>query len=141
MTTNTNSPAPAIPQPAGDREAGSPPGSASRTLRERVAEAMLVAWAMHGDEMAVADAAIAEVMAWQPIETAPKDGGFILAVVAPNTSQFMQHHAGRVFVIRHEGVLDGYNLGWSVYPGFGGATDANFTHWMPLPSPPNRGEK
>ena len=40
MTTNANSPAPAIPQPAGDREAGSPPGSASRTLRERVAEAI-----------------------------------------------------------------------------------------------------
>lgn len=75
MTTNTNSPAPAIPQPAGDREAGSPPGSASRTLRARVAEAIrkqiriyvsaeLAPAGIYGFQGA-ADAAIAEVMAWQ----------------------------------------------------------------------------
>ena len=74
---------------------------------------------------------------WQPIETAPKDGTYIIAVVAPSTSRFLQHHEGRAFVIRHEGFLgSGYNMGWAVYPGYGGAPDGSFTHWMPLPAPP-----
>ena len=77
-------------------------------------------------------------MNWQPIETAPKDGTYILAIVAKNDSLHLQYHAGRMFVIRHEGKTkaSGFDLGWAVYPGYGGVSDHNFTHWMPLPPPP-----
>ena len=66
---------------------------------------------------------------WKPIETAP---------VAPNDSRHLGHQAGRVFFIRHEGKTAhfGYDMGWVVYPGFGGAPDGYFAHWMPLPAPP-----
>jgi hypothetical protein len=73
---------------------------------------------------------------WQPIETAPKDGAYILAIVAENDSRHLEHLAGRVFAIRHEGRLHGYDLGWAVFPGFGGAPDRYFSHWAPIPSPP-----
>jgi len=77
---------------------------------------------------------------WRDIASAPKDGRYILAIVAPNNSRHLGHMAGRMFVIRHEGVTDpsGYDLGWAVFPGFGGALSYMFTHWMPLPTPPER---
>ncbi len=76
-------------------------------------------------------------MDWQPIETAPRDGTFILAIVAPNDSRHLGHQSGRAFVIRHEGVtVSGFDRGWAVYPGFGGASDCDFSHWIPLPPPP-----
>lgn len=76
-------------------------------------------------------------LTWQPIETAPKDGSYILAIVAGGGGRHLEHQAGRMFVIRHEGeTRSEYDLGWSVYPGFGGARDFNFSHWMPLPEPP-----
>ncbi len=74
-----------------------------------------------------------EVAGWQPIETAPKDGTYVLALTSGATDQW-EHLNGRCFVIRHEGKTpSGYDLGWSVYPGFGGVIDRWFSHWMPLP--------
>lgn len=74
---------------------------------------------------------------WRPIETAPKDGTAILAIVAKNETRHLGHLEGRAFVIRHEGFMrSGYDLGWAVFPGYGGASDFLFSHWMPLPSPP-----
>jgi hypothetical protein len=65
---------------------------------------------------------------WQPIETAPKDGTFIL----------IYESDGRVQVAAW--VLDGPDMRWCVqltqllspdtYP------TSDVTHWMPLPSPP-----
>lgn len=75
---------------------------------------------------------------WQPIETAPRDGTYILAILGPNSGPHLQYHAGRMFVIRHEGMSRGYDMGWAVYPGYGGVSDHNFTHWMPLPPAPDR---
>jgi hypothetical protein len=73
---------------------------------------------------------------WKPIETAPKDGTWVLAIVG-GASDRWKHLNGRAFVIRHEGKTpSGFDLGWSVYPGFGGTGDQWFTHWMPLPAPP-----
>ena len=94
-------------------------------------------------ELSEAAAIISELVeriegVWQDIETAPRDGSFILAIVAPNDSRHLGHQSGRAFVIRHEGVMvSGFDLGWAVYPGFGGASDCDFTHWMPLPQPPS----
>jgi hypothetical protein len=73
---------------------------------------------------------------WRTFESAPKDGSYILAVVAPGRGRHLEYHAGRVFVIRYEGLTRTDHMGWAVYPGFGGASDHDFTHWMPLPPPP-----
>jgi hypothetical protein len=83
--------------------------------------------------------------AWPTFESAPKDGRYILAVVAPDRGRHLEHHAGRVFAIRHEGQTpSGYDLGWAVYPGFGGASDHDFTKWCPIPAfpatPSDRGQ-
>lgn len=74
---------------------------------------------------------------WQPIETAPRDGSYILAIVAENDSMHLGHCAGRMFVIRHGGKTSSdFDLGWNVFPGFGGTSDFMFSHWQPLPAPP-----
>jgi hypothetical protein len=42
-----------------------------------------------------------------------------------------------MFSIRHEGqTTSGHDLGWSLFPGFGGAPDYWFAGWRPLPEPP-----
>ena len=75
--------------------------------------------------------------AWQPIATAPRDGRYILAIVGENSQRHMQQNVGRMFVIRHEGTTcSEYDLGWAVYPGYGGESDRTFSHWQPLPEPP-----
>jgi hypothetical protein len=64
--------------------------------------------------------------AWQPIETAPRDGRRVLVWIADS-------HTGHAFAKlwfystdgRLGGGAEGYNGDW------------NITHWMPLPSPPN----
>ena len=68
---------------------------------------------------------------WQPIETAPRDGRYILAIVGKNDSQHMAHLEGRVFAVRPEP----FGTGWSVYPGYGGAPSVWFTCWKPLDLP------
>lgn len=80
---------------------------------------------------------------WQPIETAPKDGTRILALCGEINNLRGANLSGRIFQIRHEGTMaNGYDLGWAVFPGFGGVSDDWFVGWMPtppLPTPP--GEK
>lgn len=65
---------------------------------------------------------------WMPIETAPRDGTHILAVVAG-------HHLGTGLPFIPEVVewLDGVGW-WSEMWGVGG--DYHPTHWRPLPAPP-----
>lgn len=67
---------------------------------------------------------------------APKDGSYVLAM-ASGAAERWEHLNGRAFVVRHEGfTVSGFDLGWSVYPGFGGVDDRWFSHWMPLPDAP-----
>jgi hypothetical protein len=74
---------------------------------------------------------------WPPMADAPRDGSYILAIVAPGRGRHLEHQAGRMFVIRHEGFAPGgFDLGWAVYPGFGGCTDHDFTCWTRLPKHP-----
>ncbi|MCA8905179.1 MAG: hypothetical protein KDA43_10195 [Hyphomonas sp.] len=71
---------------------------------------------------------------WRPMKFAPKDGTYILARVARNDSRHLGRHAGRCFVICHQGqTTSGYDLGWAVYPGFGGAPDEYFDGWTGIP--------
>jgi hypothetical protein len=73
---------------------------------------------------------------WEGMESAPRDGRYILAEVAPNRGRYLEHQAGRMFVIRHEGMVDTYDMGWAVYPGFGGCSDFDFLRWTSLPPAP-----
>ena len=64
---------------------------------------------------------------WRPSETAPTDGSYILVRLAVIDDERWAHLSGRAFVVRHEGTTrNGYDLGWALYPGFGGAPD----HWI-----------
>jgi hypothetical protein len=70
---------------------------------------------------------------WRPIETAPKDRTELLVLLRDD----INHHAGRRFVALHPGVeSDGFDIGWSIYPGQGGIPDEWIAGWMPLPAPP-----
>lgn len=95
---------------------------------------------MQDDYLATADAILAlfsPADGWRPIETAPKDGTYILSQVGVIDSERFAHWSGRTFVIRHEGVREsGFDLGWSMFPGFGGAPDHWFAGWQPLPAAP-----
>lgn len=77
---------------------------------------------------------------WQSIETAPKDGRYIVAVYQSLDGYAAQFH-GRAFVVRHEGKTPSdYDLGWALFPGYGGVPDKCLSHWMPLPEPPTKAE-
>lgn len=78
---------------------------------------------------------------WQPIETAPKEGGHIL-LFASQKGEGSDVHWNGTFVT--SGYWDGVDEAWC-------ATGSNWTgpfleptHWMPLPPPPsaleNRGQ-
>lgn len=111
-------------------------GSAGLRAADHAREFMTANWS---DALRSAQAAIAAMQPdWRPIETAPRDGTYILAIVAANDCRHLGHHAGRMFAIRHEGATDGsgYDMGWAVYPGYGGAPDNFFSAWTPLPAPP-----
>lgn len=75
----------------------------------------------------------------RPMEAAPKDERYILAVYK-SLDGYAQNLHGRVFAIRHEGETpSGYDLGWTLFPGHGGVPDKCFSGWMPLPAALNEG--
>jgi hypothetical protein len=85
-------------------------------------------------ELLAARKALAE-REWQPIETAPKDGTVIWAVLS--------HHLGLwnglQLPLRHPGLAaDGFDIGWNLAApvGHGGFPDDWIAGWQPLPSPP-----
>lgn len=82
--------------------------------------------------------------AWQPIETAPKDGRAIL-IYQPNGHPFGRRE--RHYDFDHRGQVKNcaeyddryYAIGyWRPWGGWGNrnAADVHPTHWMPLPEPP-----
>ena len=63
---------------------------------------------------------------WQPIESAPKDGAYILAYWH---NEFGKWYGVLVWSPDYEG--------WAVEPHFEPISEENtITHWMPLPEPP-----
>ena len=84
---------------------------------------------------------------WRPIETAPRDGTPIWALIHSDLSIRFQLERlaawnGRQIPLRHEGKTPSdYDLGWSVAAplGYGGIPDSWVAGWMPLPPPPESG--
>ncbi|GLT02709.1 hypothetical protein GCM10007897_41310 [Sphingobium jiangsuense] len=115
-------------------------------LIEKMAAAIRDARALPGSKPAprisdvdrrAATAALSVISALRPIETAPRDGTYILATLATIKDQRWRHLSGRRFVIRHEGYTQsGYDMGWWLFPGLGGAADWWIEGWMHLPASP-----
>ena len=76
-------------------------------------------------------------MEWKPIETAPKDGSWIIAQVRPDLTGRDEHYAGRCFVVKHMGFgrSSTFDMGWALFPGMG-VGDEFLSCWMPLPPAP-----
>jgi Protein of unknown function (DUF551) len=84
-----------------------------------------------------------EVMDWQPIETAPKDGTLVLVCNTLDNGTITSID-GKIAVARYAYHLDGLEESIWEYgtyysensTGNQGAYLISATHWMPLPEPP-----
>lgn len=81
----------------------------------------------------------------RPMSEAPRDRSFILALYRPPEGHREARFRERWFSVFHEGVTPScYDMGWALYPGYGGVPDDHFAGWMPLPdsdanpTPPER---
>ena len=74
---------------------------------------------------------------WMPIETAPKDGTWIIVRTGQIQDGRWAPFSDRCFVVRHLGTTErlGIDIGWTLFPGMVCGTEW-LTHWQPLPSPP-----
>jgi len=79
---------------------------------------------------------------WQPIDTAPKDGTWILGI---------NNRGNQSVIIWKNEALDWFDIsrsGW-IHPFsdgrlstfWNGGCGSVATHWMPLPAPPKKGDK
>ena len=75
-----------------------------------------------------------EAVGLRPIETAPRDGTYIIAVTRHDLDEQWLGQAARPFVVWHMGKSSnlGYDMGWSLYPGMG-VGDEWFAGWVPMP--------
>lgn len=80
-------------------------------------------------------------MEWRDIETAPKDGSYVLGYDAVTAAQFNNPNAGICAITWVEADEDNdWEAEWQVQPFVEGLdcviSEVEITHWMPLPSPP-----
>lgn len=93
------------------------------------------------EENSLATAAIAALRpwmrgGWKSMDSAPRDRSYVLVKLRDDALQGgnFSHYAGRCFVAYHEGLTaSGYDMGWGLFPGFGGVCDNQIAAWMPLP--------
>ncbi|MET4895774.1 hypothetical protein RN629_01210 [Sphingomonadaceae bacterium jetA1] len=128
---------PATPAPAVDAKARADMAAALRnTPAEALREAGYLERAAQMIEAPAVDAVPAGEVELQPMSLAPKDGSYILARYNNDYALDRdRHYNGRWFVIRHPGASPGeYDLGWNLFPGYGGVPDFAFDGWLPLPT-------
>jgi hypothetical protein len=65
-------------------------------------------------------------MTWQPIDTAPQDGTWVLAAIAGEAVYFVSWSA------EYSGWFDEYGIREDPWDG----NKIHPTHWQPLPAPP-----
>lgn len=75
---------------------------------------------------------------WQPIETAPKDGTWILACVPSGSQYNRENNAGYSWLpeVIHWGVYHPNSRGKHEWRNGDGVRRPHHSHWMPLPEPP-----
>ncbi len=114
----------------------------NRTINTEFEAAAVAAW----NTRATPPAQTAVVEAWLPIESAPKDGTIIWAIMRDDIypdlrpgREDLKTWNGVQIALRHPGVCDdGFDMGWNVAApvGHGGFPDEWIAGWMPLPKPP-----
>src|SRR5690606_69758 len=72
---------------------------------------------------------------WQPIETAPKDGTWVLSYCTGFDVSYGPHHAPGFAIIAWD---DEFGF-WQVMPDSAYEIGATPTHWTPLPAAPTAG--
>lgn len=75
---------------------------------------------------------------WRPIETAPKDGSWVLAIIAGYYSDD-QHYIPAV--VQWNGHFWTATGAGEEDPDLEGRWSGALTHWMPLPAPPGEGSQ
>ena len=73
-------------------------------------------------------------MSWQPIETAPKDGTYVLLVAAPWVPAVGRWYEDRECFDYVDSDTFPDEASWELYLAHVGTWP--LTHWMPLPEPP-----
>ena len=75
---------------------------------------------------------------WQPIETAPKDGTWILACVPSDDPFYRTRNAGYVLLpeVIHWGVYHPNSRGKAEWRNQFGVRRPHHTHWCHVPEPP-----
>jgi hypothetical protein len=70
----------------------------------------------------------------RPIEEAPRDGTYIIALTKPDLSERHIGMANRPFVIWHLGRTNNldFDMGWALFPGMC-VGDEWFAGWLPMP--------
>lgn len=81
------------------------------------------------------------LVGWQPIETAPKDGKWVLLFgLLDVLEDRKQLYCGLEHPCLTAGYWDGIDGAWSPVGGTWEGPWIKATHWQPLPSPPTPGD-
>lgn len=82
-------------------------------------------------------------MKWQPIETAPKDGTWVLACVPDSDPFYVKTRGGYSLAPEaiHWAIYHPNSRGKAEWRDQYGISRPHVTHWMPLPAPPKEASR